>query len=78
MNLGSLSKMMHLGMLNTLTICYRNRSATLGAVMLSCMGVRTTCLVALSTTVMIPLNPCDRQAKYKVHGIVTEQRSRRL
>ena len=59
MNLGSLSEMMHLGMPKTLTRCYKNRSATLGAVMLSCTGVRTTYLVALSTTVMIPLNPCN-------------------
>ena len=59
MNLGSLSKMMHFGMPNTLNMCYKNRSAALAAVMLSCTGFRTTRLVALSTTVMILLNPCD-------------------
>ena len=59
MNLGSLFEMMHFSTPNILTTCYKNRSATLDAVMLSCTGVRTTRLVALSTAVIIPLNPCD-------------------
>ena len=59
MNLGSLSKIMHFSMPNTLTMYYKNRFGTLGAVMLLCTGVRTTRLVDLSTTVMIPLNPCE-------------------
>ena len=54
-----LSKMMHYGMPNTLSTCYKNMSATLGAVMLSCTGVRTIHLAALSTIVMILLNPCN-------------------
>ena len=59
MNLGSLSDIVHFGMPNTLTTCYKNRSAALGAVIFSCTGVSTTRLVALSTTFMMLLNPCD-------------------
>ena len=51
--------MMHFGMSNTLTTCYKNRSAALGVVMLSCTGVSTARLVALSTTIIMPLNACD-------------------
>ena len=51
--------MMHFSMPNTLTIYYKNRSVTLVAVMLSCTSVRTTHLVAVSTTAMILLSPCN-------------------
>ena len=76
MNLGFLSGMIQFGMLNILTTCYKNRSATLGAVMLSYTGASITRLLALSITVMIPLNPYDIHAKYEVHSIVIEPSSR--
>ena len=44
---------------NTLTTCYKNRSAALGAVILLCTGISLTRLVALSTTVMMLLSPFD-------------------
>ena len=50
---------MHFGMPNTVTTCYKNRSAALSAVMLLCTEVSTTSLVALSITAMMLLNPCD-------------------
>ena len=60
MNLASLSEMMHFGMPNTLTTCYKNRLTVLGAVMLSCTGISKTRLVALFTTAMMPLKLCNK------------------